>query len=93
MLTGRGMLTWGGQSAFSFRGCRVSQAFVAEFCCMLWLKNLTSGRATYKDGQMEGEARPCAAVKGTQISVRASSYLQAITISSSVQYMMGGFSC
>jgi hypothetical protein len=26
-------------------------------------------RVTYKDGQMEGEPRPCAAVKGTQITV------------------------
>ncbi|KAG0627652.1 hypothetical protein M758_2G218500 [Ceratodon purpureus] len=36
---------------------------------MLWLQNLISVRATYKDGQMEGDARPCAAVKGTQITV------------------------
>lgn len=43
---------------------------VSEWWCMVWLQNLASGRASYKDGQMEGEARPCAAVKGTQITVR-----------------------
>jgi DNA mismatch repair protein MLH1 len=37
--------------------------------CFFSLLALLVRRVTYKDGQMEGEPRPCAAVKGTQITV------------------------
>jgi DNA mismatch repair protein MLH1 len=37
--------------------------------CFFSLLALLVCRVTYKDGQMEGEPRPCAAVKGTQITV------------------------
>lgn len=58
-------------STLGFRGeALASITFVAH----LSVTTMTAGqphgyKASYKDGQMEGEARPCAAVKGTQITV------------------------
>lgn len=54
-----------------FRGeALASITFVAHLSVTTMTEGQAHGyKATYKDGQMEGEARPCAAVKGTQITV------------------------
>lgn len=58
-------------STLGFRGeALASITFVAHLSVITMTEGQAHGyKATYKDGQMEGEARPCAAVKGTQISV------------------------
>eukprot|EP00897_Mesotaenium_endlicherianum_P005513 jgi/Mesen1/4990/ME000248S04271 len=58
-------------ATMGFRGEALSSmSFVAHLTITTMTAGQTHGyRATYKDGKMEGEARPCAAVKGTQITV------------------------
>eukprot|EP00271_Cylindrocystis_brebissonii_P008873 TRINITY_DN233_c1_g1_i3.p1 TRINITY_DN233_c1_g1~~TRINITY_DN233_c1_g1_i3.p1 ORF type:complete len:709 (+),score=177.20 TRINITY_DN233_c1_g1_i3:641-2767(+) len=54
-----------------FRGeALASMSFVAHLSVTTMPANQAHGyRASYKDGQLEGEPRPCAAVRGTQINV------------------------
>ncbi|KAG0627658.1 hypothetical protein M758_2G218500 [Ceratodon purpureus] len=58
-------------STLGFRGeALASITFVAHLSVTTMTEGQAHGyKATYKDGQMEGDARPCAAVKGTQITV------------------------
>jgi len=58
-------------STLGFRGeALASITFVAHLSVTTMTEGQTHGyKVTYKDGQMEGEPRPCAAVKGTQITV------------------------
>ncbi|XP_024542568.1 LOW QUALITY PROTEIN: DNA mismatch repair protein MLH1 [Selaginella moellendorffii] len=58
-------------STLGFRGeALASMTFVAHLTVTTMTEGQTHGyRASYKDGAMEGDPRPCAAVKGTQIMV------------------------
>ncbi|KAL2653676.1 hypothetical protein R1flu_021804 [Riccia fluitans] len=58
-------------STLGFRGeALASMSFVAHVSVITMTAGKTHGyKVSYKDGTMEGEPRPCAAVKGTQIMV------------------------
>ncbi|KAL3693116.1 hypothetical protein R1sor_006767 [Riccia sorocarpa] len=58
-------------STLGFRGeALASMSFVAHLSVITMTAGIAHGyKVSYKDGAMEGEARPCAAVKGTQLMV------------------------
>ncbi|KAJ7568744.1 hypothetical protein O6H91_01G046200 [Diphasiastrum complanatum] len=70
-------------TTLGFRGeALASMTFVAHLTVITMTEGQIHGyRVSYKDGAMEGEPRPCAAIKGTQIMVGLGFSFQIVSLS------------